>query len=581
MWTIKNKSGDFSQIAKENNISPIVARLMVNRDVTDYNAYLHPSLSQMHNPKLLPGIDKAADIIKKKIKENKKIRIIGDYDVDGICSSFILYTGLKKYEAAVDIVLPERLKDGYGLNKELIKNANNEGIDTILTCDNGIAAKEQVNYANDLGMTVVITDHHEVPFVLNNGKKEYQIPNASAVVDPKLPDSTYPFTEICGAVVAYKFLQVLFGTLDNEILRYLIPFIAIATVCDVMPLQNENRAIVKIGLDRIKATRNSGLATLISVNGLDDKEISCYHVGFVLGPCINASGRIGTAREALDLFLCEDENECLQRAKALVKTNEERKDLTTKGLENAIDIVNNSAIKDDKVLVIYLPDCHESIAGIIAGKIKERYNKPTYVLTKTKDGIVKGSGRSIEKYDMFEKLNECRELLDKFGGHKGAAGLSLKEENISLLRDKLNKDCGLNDEDLVLKVAGDMILPIDYVTTNLSEELSVMEPFGNGNPKPLFMAKDISITGIKCIGKEKQYRRISVESDKGTKYCSLYFGNGQEFDDYLLHKYSEEFVKDVYKGIEVPGIDFSIAYYPDINEFRGIRSAQIMIEKFC
>ena len=470
-WFVASKRADFNKIGEVFHISPVTARLMRNRDLTtieEMQRYLYGSLSDLYDPHLLKDADKGAEIIKEKIEARKKIRIISDYDVDGVSSNYILYQGLKRCGADVDYKIPDRVEDGYGINEHLIEQAAEDGIDTIITCDNGIAASAQIAYGNSLGLTIVVTDHHDIPFQKENDEITYLLPPAAAVINPKQKDCSYPFKSICGAVVVYKFIQVLYDLfqIDQKESEAFLEIAAMATVCDVMPLFDENRILVREGLRRIRQTEIVGLQALIEANHLEDKKLSSYHFGFILGPCINASGRLTSAKEALELLLCKDKEICRQKAEALTALNAERKEMTADGVKAAKAYLESTGHAKDKVLVVYLPDCHESIAGIIAGRMKEYYHKPVFVITRTKEGL-KGSGRSIEAYHMYQEMNKIKECFDKFGGHPMAAGLSMQEDRLEEFREKLNTNTTLTEEDFVEKVHIDVALPISYLSESL------------------------------------------------------------------------------------------------------------------
>ncbi|MBO4913261.1 MAG: single-stranded-DNA-specific exonuclease RecJ, partial [Butyrivibrio sp.] len=544
-WMIANKKADFDGLAREFSIKNITARLIANRLITDrtkeniqcseeaVKTYISGDISFLHDPFLMKDMEQGAKIILDKIKDNKSIRVIGDYDVDGICSSYILVSGLRLFGANVDCVLPDRIKDGYGLSVKLVDEAYEAGIDTIITCDNGIAAAEQIAHAKEKGMTVVVTDHHEVPFEIGEDEAKIEIfPPADAVIDPKRSEGEYPFKEICGAVVAYKFLEAMSelskesGPSEAEREEFFFQkliFAGIATVCDVMELKDENRVIVRESLKRINKTDNKGLKALVDVNGLDAYHMTGYHYGFVIGPCLNATGRLDLATRALSLFLEEDAAEAAKIAGDLKSLNDSRKDMTKNGVDEAVEFVEQEIQKDGmpKVIVLYLPEVHESIAGIIAGKIKEKYYRPTIVLTKAADGGAKGSGRSIESYDMYEELSRCKELFTKFGGHKMAAGLSLPEENIEVLRTKLNDNCNLTDEDFVPVLHLDMVMPLKYIDMDLVKEFSILEPFGTGNTKPLFAQRDVSLLSGRIMGKNKNCGKYRVTDEGGKLYDML------------------------------------------------------------
>lgn len=505
-WVVSAKKADFQRIGNQFGIDPVIARLIRNRDqITEeeIDRYLHGKMKDLHSWKLFKGMDELLLILRKKIQEQKKIRIIGDYDIDGVCSTYILLKGLTRAGARVDVDIPDRMKDGYGISRDLIDLAAEAEIDTIITCDNGISAIEQIAYGKSLGMTVLVTDHHEIPYEeQEDGSIRTFLPCADAIVNPKQEDCPYPFKGICGGMVAFKVVCGLYETMgiDSKEIQELIPFAAIATVGDVMDLTDENRIVVKEGLRRIQNTENEGLKALIRVNNLENREITAYHIGFIIGPCMNASGRLSTAKRALKLLLSRDSREASILAEDLKALNDSRKDMTAKGVEQAAWMVENSELRKDRVLVIYLPDCHESLAGIIAGRIRERYTKPVFVLTKAEEGV-KGSGRSIEAYHMFQELVKCKELLTKFGGHPMAAGLSLPEEHVEAFRRKLNENCSLTTGDMTEKVVIDVPMPMSYVTIPLIRQLSLLEPFGKGNTKPVFAQKSVRILSPRVLGR--------------------------------------------------------------------------------
>lgn len=607
-WMVAAKKADFEGIAAKFQISPVAARLLRNREITEedeIHRFLHGTLEDLHSPLLMKDMEKAADIILKKIEAQAAIRIIGDYDVDGICSTYILLQGIRHLGGKVDTVIPHRMKDGYGLNDTLIENAAEEGIDTIVTCDNGIAAAPQIEMAKEKHMTVVVTDHHEVPYEETAEGKRYILPPADAVVDPKQEECSYPYKQICGAVVAYKLIQMLFfkaGEIKapitvrkeraealslkeekaGEILQELLMFAALATVCDVMELKDENRIIVKEGLSLMAVCRNPGLKALISVNGIEGKAISPYHAGFILGPCMNATGRLDTASRALELFTCTDEKEAVVIASDLKNLNESRKQMTEEGVRLAIRKVEESKLKEDRVLVIYLPDCHESLAGIIAGKVKEKFLRPTFVLTKAEEGI-KGSGRSIEAYSMYEEMTACKELFTKFGGHKMAAGLSLaSEDDIESLRKRLNENCRLTDEDFEEVIHIDVPMPLALVNRQFIEEISCLEPFGVGNPKPLFARKGISILNGRIMGKNRNVGKYRIADEEGNLFDMIYFGDFEKLDAFLKERCGEETVERLYgRGVNRGEAVISMAYYPEINRYGARESIQIVMQYYC
>ena len=566
-WFLTMKKADFNSIARKYHISPITARLIRNRDVIGDEAidfYLNGTIADLYDGMLMQDMDKAVEILAEKIEEEKQIRIIGDYDIDGVNATYILQEGLSGLGAHVDTDIPDRIKDGYGLNIDLINRALGDGVDTIITCDNGIAAADEIAYGKKNGLTVIVTDHHEVPYVEMNGEKEYLLPMADAVVDPHRADCGYPFKGLCGAAVAYKLIEALYNVMqrDPEDVDYLMENVAIATVGDVMDLTGENRIFVKQGLEMLKRTKNQGLKALIECTGIDVERLSAYHIGFVLGPCINASGRLDTAKRALELLNAKTRREAVMLAEDLKALNDSRKEMTEKGVEEAVQMIESTSLKDDKVLVVYLPDCHESIAGIIAGRIKERYYRPTFVLTKAEEGV-KGSGRSIESYDMFAQMCRCRALFTKFGGHKLAAGLSLEEGNVERFRETINDLADLTEEDLQMKVSIDMLLPFPYITEQLIGELQLLEPFGKGNTKPLFAERNLRVINPRIFGKNRNVLKCRLEDASGNQMDAVYFGD----------------VEACLKAMETKRV-MSFTYYPSVNEYMGRRTLQLTIVNY-
>lgn len=566
-WFVSAKRADFTEIGKKFNITPMTARIIRNRDVIgdeQIRKFLHGGIADLYAPWELAGMREGIASLQQAIINGAKIRIIGDYDIDGVCATHILLTGLKKVGANVDTVIPDRVKDGYGINEHLIDGAKTDGVDVIVTCDNGIAAYQQIAYAKELGMKVIVTDHHEVPFEENENGRLEKLPPADVIINPKQERCAYPWKGLCGGAVAWKLVAALYETYNvaMEEAYKLLEFAAIATVGDIMELQDENRIIVKEGLKRIHHTKNIGLRSLIEVNGLERDSIGAYHIGFVLGPCINAGGRLDTAKRALELFASEDKEAADRLAGDLKALNDSRKELTKDGVDEAVHQVLDTGRRSERVLVIYLPDCHESIAGIIAGKVKERFYRPTIVLTDAEDGI-KGSGRSIPGYNMFEELSKVGELFTKFGGHPMAAGMSLPKENLQKLRSQLNKNCTLTEEDMIEKLSIDIAMPIQYINEDFIEELKVLEPFGNGNSKPLFAERDFHVLQSQVLGKNKNTVKVYGTNAAGCHMEGLYFGNPEDLLK-LLEK------KDT----------ISITYYPAINEFRGKKTLQIMIQDF-
>ena len=567
-WFVSAKKADFKEIGRQFDIDPVIARLIRNRDVTGAKAiqeYLRGTIQDIPGPELLKGMKEATSILKQKIREKKKIRIIGDYDIDGVTATYILIKGLERLGARADTYIPDRITDGYGIHMPLIYKALEDGVDTIVTCDNGIAASKEIVFAKEKGLTVIVTDHHEVPFIENNGERTYILPPADAVINTKQPGCPYPNKNLCGAVVAMKLIWALYD--DSHIPEIekeeFLELAAIATVGDVMDLQGENRILVKEGLKRLPYTKNKGLQALIRVTGLEGSRISSYHIGFVLGPCINASGRLDTAARSLRLLQCEDAGEAARLAGDLKALNDSRKALTEKGKDAAIQLIENTDLKNDPVLVVYLPECHESLAGIIAGRIREKYNRPVFVLTKGEKGV-KGSGRSIQQYSMFEELVKCGDLLDQYGGHPMAAGLSLPEENVSLLRKRLNEQCNLKEEDLIPKVIIDVPMPISYISTKLVEQLSLLEPFGKGNTKPLFAQKNVKAINSRVIGKNHNVTKLQLMDEQGYVIEAVYFGNIPEFMDFLSARDK-----------------ISVTYYPEINRYQGRETLQVIIQNYC
>lgn len=598
-WMVAAKKADFDKIAEKYHITPVMARIMRNRDLVedaDIEKYLHGNLEDLYDPLLMKGMKKAAEIIAEKIAEGARIRVIGDYDVDGICASYILITGLCMLGGSADTVIPHRIKDGYGLNEALVRDAAAEGVDTIVTCDNGIAAAPQIALAKELGMTVVVTDHHEVPFEEKEGERTYLLPKADAVVDPKQQGCGYPFPGICGAVVALKLVQALFDRFGEkempqskraEIMEEMFSFAALATVCDVMELRDENRIIVKYGLEFLGKTKNSGLRALLMVNGIEEKALSPYHAGFIIGPCMNATGRLDTAKRALELFSSKDWREAVTIAGDLKNLNDSRKQMTEEGLQAAIRQVEGSEIQKDRVLVVYLPDCHESLAGIIAGKVREKYGKPAFVLTKGEDGV-KGSGRSIEAYHMYDEISACKELFTRYGGHKMAAGLSLPDEaSVEVFRKRLNESCRLTDDDFEEVIHIDVPMPLFYANKEFIRELSCLEPFGTGNPRPLFARKGIRLLSGRKLGKNRNVGKYRIEDEAGNGYEMIYFGDMERFDLFLSEKFGRQAVDGLYGNSpygNAPGkaeMVISIAYYPEINSFAGRESIQIVMQHYC
>lgn len=567
-WMVYNKKADFQKIGSEFGIDPVIARLIRNRDIQDMKeirSYLYGTLAEIPSPWKMKDMERAVQILQKKITQKKKIRIIGDYDIDGVTATCILLKGLKRLNANVDTYIPDRVKDGYGMHEQLIDKALEDGIDTILTCDNGIAAAAEIEYAKKEGLTVIVTDHHDIPFRDTEDGRIWIIPKADAVVNPKQNDCLYPNKNICGAVVAWKLIWALYERLgiDSDEIWDFLELAAIATVGDVMDQQGENRIIVKEGLKKLSSTSFEGLKALICVNNLEGAEITAYHVGFVIGPCINASGRLDTAARSLELLLADNMEDAMKLADDLYDLNQSRKAMTEQGKEQAIQSIEENNLGKDRVLVVYLPDCHESLAGIIAGRIREAYNKPVFVLTKGSDGV-KGSGRSIEAYSMYEELVKCSDLLMQFGGHPMAAGLSMEEKNVELFRRRLNDNCTLTEQDLIPKIMIDVPMPISYLSKKLTEQLKVLEPFGKGNSKPLFAQKNLRAVGIRVFGRNRNVAKMLLIDENGIKMDAVYFGEAQEFVDFVQ-------AHDT----------ISVTYYPEINVFQGRENLQVVIKNYC
>lgn len=564
-WVLLRKGADYAGIGEKFHISPRTACLIRNRGVIGTEAidrYLNGTLTDLYDGMLMKDMDRAVSILKEKLYENKKIRVIGDYDIDGVNATYILLEGLGRLGADVDSDIPDRIADGYGLNISLIERAYREGIDTIVTCDNGIAAAEEIGYGKRLGMTVIVTDHHEVPYEETEEGKNYNLPPADAVVDPKQPDCGYPFSGICGAAVAYKLMESLWESMgrDVEDLDDLIENVAIATVGDVMDLTDENRIFVREGLQMLRRTSNLGLRSLIECTGIAGRTINAYHIGFVLGPCLNAGGRLDTAKRALELLCAKNKREADVLAGDLKALNDSRKEMTETAVRQAVKMIESTSLKDDKVLVVYLPDCHESLAGIVAGRLRERYYKPVFVLTDAADGV-KGSGRSIEAYSMYEELNRCKTLLTKFGGHRQAAGLSMRKEKLEEFRQELNRRTSLTEADLYEKVVIDMEMPFSCVTEAFVQELEILEPFGKGNTKPVFAARNVEVLNAKVVGKNKNVVKMNLRDETGNRMEGIFFGETEEF---LKHT----------------GRKMSVTYYPGLNEYMGRITPQIVITHY-
>lgn len=587
-WFVAAKKADFDAWSKKFNITPVTARIIRNRDIfseEEVEKYLNGTFLDMYPPETMLDMEDAAAIIEEQLRGGKKMRVIGDYDVDGITASHILTKGLRALGADVDTVIPHRMQDGYGLNDRLIEQAHEDGIRTIVTCDNGIAAAPQIALAAEKKITVVVTDHHEVPYNEEDGVRTEILPPAAAVVDPKREDCTYPFKNICGAVVAYKLVELLLRRSELEpaekqtLMDEFLQLAAVATVCDVMDLLDENRIIVKEGLKRIHQNPCIGLKALIEVNGIETGKLSAYHLGFVIGPCLNATGRLDTATRALELLVAPDTRTAVTIAGELKEMNDSRKTMTLMGLEQASKYVEENHMEEDKVLVIYLPDCHESLAGIIAGRIREKYGKPAFVLTKGEEGV-KGSGRSIDTYHMYEAMTACKELFTKYGGHKMAAGLSMEEENVPVLRRRLNAECTLTEEDFIPKIHIDVPMPLSYADKKLAEELSILEPFGTANPKPLFACKNVSFLSGRKLGAKGNFAKYRVEYS-GREYEVVFFGGLDKFHDFLDEKFGAGAAEKLYQYGSRCGYELSVTYQLGLNSYMGKTEVQIVMQNYC
>ena len=584
-WILQRKSADYATLSSKLNVDPVIVRLMVNRGLTTYEEmeeYLHPTLNNLPDPHLFADMDLACELLMEAIDEGTKIRVVGDYDVDGIMSTYILTRALREAGADVDYAVPHRMVDGYGINPDMVQRAFDEGIRFIITCDNGIAASPAIDLAKELGMTFVVTDHHEVPFELASDgvTKIQQIPHADAVVDPKRDDCNYPFKGICGAQVAWKLVDVLYEFLgiEKEKADAFLQFASIATVCDVMELKGENRATVYHGIKAIENTDNIGLNALLARNELKGKPLSCYHLGFVIGPCLNASGRLDTASRAIELLMETDNAKALAMANELVELNGQRKTMTQTGIDKAKEQIESTSLINDRVLVIYIPELHESLAGIVAGRIRETYNKPVLVITDAEEGA-KGSGRSIPAYNMFEELTAVKDVFTKFGGHPMAAGISLPTEKIDELRERLNQNCTLTEDDMQEIIKIDCDMPLSYITDKLIDSIDMLAPFGTGNSKPLFALKNIPIQKMAYMGKEGQYLRMSLQTENGGNMTGLMFRGVEDFEQAIIDKYGETAWQGLFSGSN-SNVAMDIVYEPSINEFRGNRSVQIIVENF-
>lgn len=582
-WIEIRKGGNFMEMAKKYGIDPLIARIIRNRDIIDekeITEYLYGGKEALHNPHLLKDVDKAAEIIAEGIAGKKAMRIIGDYDIDGVNATYILLEGIRRCGGNVDAAIPDRMKDGYGINEHLIEQALSDGKELLITCDNGIAAINEINFAKEKGMTVVVTDHHEIPYRNTEQGKEFLRSNADAIVNLKQNDCLYPCKGICGAVVAWKLVQVLYERMDIPVEEadIFIENAGFATVGDVMDLTGENRILVKLGLKALEHTKNPGMKALIAKNKLSDKPLSAYHIGFVLGPCINASGRLDTAKRSLELLLERDEVKASALAGELVELNESRKYMTQQETQKALEQIEKEGREKDKVLVVYLPECHESLAGIIAGRIREAYQRPVFVLTRGEEGV-KGSGRSIEAYSMFDKMTEVAELFTKYGGHPMAAGLSMREEDIDKLREQLNQKAELSEEDMAEVVRLDAVLPMSYFTVDTIRQLSVLEPCGKSNTKPVFADRNIRITRANIVGVNRNVLKLHLLDSRGNPVAGVYFGEVEKFLTFLSEKFGSEEVDAAMHGKE-NSIQFAAVYEPAVDTYSGRESVQAIIRRF-
>lgn len=585
-WVVTAKGADFKKIGETFHINPVLARLIVNRDIKDMDGirkFLHGGVKDFYEPTLLKDSVKAAKMIQGAIAGGRRIAIASDFDVDGIMSGFLLKKGLSRIGADCLIYTPDRVSEGYGLNTRIVEQAKEYGASMIITCDNGIAAFEAIDRAKALGLEVIVTDHHDIPFEEQaDGSTKILWVSADAIVNPKQPDCPYPFKKLCGAGVAFKLLCILYdmyGVPETE--KYaLLEYTAIATVADVMDLQDENRIIVKLGLDMVRHTKNKGLAALIQVTQVNPARLSAYHIGFVIGPCFNAAGRLDTVKIALDLLSENDEKAALAMASQLKELNESRKTLTVQGFEQAVGLIEGSSLKDDKVLVVLLADCHESLVGIIAGRLKEKYHKPTIVFTRVDEGLVKGSGRSIECYNMFMELTRQKPLLERFGGHPMAAGLTLKEENLEILRENLNAATTLTEADFVPVVHIDVPMPVGYITRDFVRELELLEPFGKGNAKPVFAEKYFRVLRAQILGKNKNVLKLQVMDDNKTTMDAIYFGDIPAFETFVQEEYGATQKELMFNGRR-SNVELAMTYYPDINEYMGMETVQIIVTGYC
>ncbi len=581
-WVIRSKRADFHALGEQFHIDPVVARIMINRDLEEsqFDMFLHPNLERLHDPYLMEGMNQAVRIICHDVEEGHRMRIVSDYDVDGVMSNYILYKGLRRIGADVDYVIPHRVKEGYGISEDIITKASEDGIHTIVTCDNGIAANSALTKAKELGMTIVVTDHHQVPFILDGDRKRYIYPPADVILNPKKESCTYPFDDLCGAGVAYKLIEAIYQKreIPKEELYAFLEFVAVATICDVVTLQDENRIFVVEGLSRMYHSDNTGMRALISVVGLADQVIDAYHVGFKIGPCINASGRLESAEASLRLFLEDDIENAMKMAQEIYEINEERKRLTVEGVERGEEILQTTP--DRKVCVVYIPECHESLAGIIAGRLRDKYNHPVLVVVDgEEEGVLKGSARSVPEYHLFEALQQCEDFLMKFGGHAMAAGFSLQKENLDAFTQALNENCVLEESTFVSKIYIDVAMPTYYITEELIAQIDGLAPFGKGNEKPLFAQKDLNVLSAKIMGKDRTVVKVTLESQDGTICEGIYF-DAQEFTSNIVTWFGQEEYDKLLHGW-LNNVVLNVVYYPTVNDYNGNRTIQLQIKRYA
>ncbi|MGN0437212.1 MAG: single-stranded-DNA-specific exonuclease RecJ [Lachnospiraceae bacterium] len=581
-WVIRAKRGDFARLSNKFNIDPVVARILVNRDIPeeDFAGFLTPSLENLHDPFLMEDMNQAVRIIIHDLEEGHKIRIVSDYDVDGVMANYILYKGLIRVGAFVDYVIPHRVRDGYGINEDIIVKAYEDGIHTIVTCDNGISANAALAKAKELGITVIVTDHHDVPSIMDGDVKQYILPAADAILNPKKESCSYPFKDLCGAGVALKLIEAIYmkREIPHEEIYQFMEFVAMATICDVVSIVNENRIFVTFGLEQLNHTENRGLRALIGANELSDVTINEHHVGFRLGPCINASGRLESAMEALDLLLEEDVSAAIEKANRIYELNSERKELTERGVSRALEIVQE--MEPQKVYVVYIDHCHESLAGIIAGRLREQLNHPVFVVVDSEiPGVLKGSGRSIEGYHMSDELQKCADLLLGFGGHEMAAGFSLNQMNYDAFCNRLNDDCSLDEKAFCKTVRIDVPMPISYVREDLIEQIDALAPFGKGNEKPLFAQKDLNVRSLRILGREQNVAKLVLEDGTGVTRDAIYF-NAPELTENLLNWFGQEEYDKLIHGW-LNNVCLNIVYYPSVNEYNGNRTIQLVVKNYA